>query len=321
MKRLILGATGAVAFALAGSAAAAAEQVNIGAPNWTSALAVANLVKILVEEKVGGEANLVPGTNATIYQGMDRGKGDVDVHPDVWLPNQQNYADEYVRDRGTVVLSPNFYEGRQGFCVSREFAEETQVTSIYDLARPEIAARLDSDGNGKGEIWIGAPGWASTNVNEVKLRDYGLMPFMEPIRAEQVVNVNRVGDRISKGEGVAFYCYAPEAIWSMFDIVELDEPDHDPAKYVMIQPNEDPDWFEKSRVETRDALRNVQIAYSRSLEERAPEITRLLRNIALDTDTVSAWSFEIVTNQREPAEVVREWVDANSDRIDGWLGL
>ncbi len=33
---------------------------------------------------------------------------------------------------------------------------------------------MDSDGNGKGEFWIGADGWASANVNQVKLRDYGL---------------------------------------------------------------------------------------------------------------------------------------------------
>jgi len=51
---------------------------------------------------------------------------------------------------------------------------------------------MDSDGNGKGEIWIGAPGWASANVNEVKVRDYGLQPFMEPIRADQAVMTHRM---------------------------------------------------------------------------------------------------------------------------------
>ena len=48
------------------------------------------------------------------------------------------------------------------------------ITAIEDLARPEVVKAMDSDGNGKGEFWIGADGWASANVNQVKLRDYGL---------------------------------------------------------------------------------------------------------------------------------------------------
>ena len=321
MKKMIIGVLGASVVALTAPLALAAEKVNVGAPNWTSATAIAHLIKVLVDEKVGGEATLVPGTNATIYQGMDRGKGDVDVHPDVWLPNQKNFTDEYVAAKGSVVLSSEYYDGKQGFCVSRAFQEKTGITSIYDLARPDIAQMLDSDGDGKGEIWIGAPGWNSSNVNEVKVRDYGLMPFMEPFRAEQTVNTNRVGDRIAKGEGVAFYCYAPEAIWFMHDIVQLDEPPHDPASYKMVQAAEDPDWFEKSKVASADAPRQVQIAYSKTLEARAPTITELLGKISLDTDTVSQWAFEIVVNKREPENVVREWIDANQQRVDSWLGL
>ncbi len=321
MKKTILGVLSASAIALSAPLALAAEKVNVAAPNWSSATAIAHLIKLLVDEKVGGEATLVPGTNATIYQGMDRGKGDIDVHPDVWLPNQKNFADEYVTEKGTVVLSENHYDGKQGFCVSKAFQEKTGITSIYDLARPDIAEMLDSDGDGKGEIWIGAPGWNSANVNEIKVRDYGLLPFMEPFRAEQTVNTNRVGDRIAKGEGVAFYCYAPEAIWFMHDIVQLEEPPHDPAKYKVVQASEDSEWLAKSKVETADAPREVQIAYSKSLEQRAPNIVRLLKSIALDTDTVSQWAFEMIVNKREPEEVVREWIDANPKRVDSWLGL
>jgi hypothetical protein len=61
--------------------------------------------------------------------------------------------------------------------------------------------KMDSDGNGKGEMWIGAPGWASANVNEVKVRDYDLLSFIEPIRAEESVKTARVKDSIAKNEG------------------------------------------------------------------------------------------------------------------------
>nr|WP_306116797.1 glycine betaine ABC transporter substrate-binding protein [Roseovarius sp. MMSF_3305] len=298
----------------------AAESVNIGAPPWTGAQAIAHLIAEIVETRIGGEANLVPGSNASIFQAMDQGKGDIDVHPDVWLPNQESFTKKYVDEAGTVALSDKPYEGKQSFCVSKAFSEANNVTSIFDLARPEVAEKMDSDGNGKGEIWIGAPGWASANVNEIKVRDYGLMPFMEPIRADQAVMTATVGDSIKKDIGYAFYCYSPHAIWFQYDIVRLEEPAFDPEKYIAIQPSDDPDWFEKSTVMTEDALKKVQIAYSKSLAERSPAIADLLANIQLDGETVSDFAFQI-EGGKDPADVAKEWVAANSDRVDGWLGL
>ena len=150
MKRTLIGAVCAAASLAASSNAIAAEQVNIGAPAWTGAQAIAHLIKEVVEGRIGGQANLVPGNNASIFQAMDQGRGDIDVHPDVWLPNQESFTKKYVDGAGTVVLSDKYYEGKQSFCVARDFAEQNNVTSVFDLARPEVAALMDSDGDGKG---------------------------------------------------------------------------------------------------------------------------------------------------------------------------
>lgn len=321
MKSKLKLLTAAAAFSVASSVSYAAESVNIGVPSWTGAQAIANLLKVVVETRIGGTAGLVPGNNATIFQAMDQGKGDIDVHPDVWLPNQESFTKKYVDGAGTVQLSSNAYEGNQGFCVSRNFAEANNITDIADLGRPDVAALMDSDGNGKGEMWIGAPGWASANVNEVKVRDYGLLDFIEPIRAEESVKTARVKDSIAKDEGYAFYCYKPHAIWFQFDVVMLTEPTFDPAKYIMVQPSDDADWYNKSSVATKDALKNVQIAFSKSLADRSPAIAEFFERFALTAEDVSSFAFEISGNGRDPADVANEWVNANSDRVDAWLGL
>lgn len=321
MKSKLKMLTAAAALSVASSVSFAAESVNIGVPSWTGAQAIANLLKVVVETRIGGTAGLVPGNNATIFQAMDQGKGDIDVHPDVWLPNQESFTKKYVDGAGTVQLSTNSYEGNQGFCVSRNFAEANNITDIADLGRPDVAALMDSDGNGKGEMWIGAPGWASANVNEVKVRDYGLLDFIEPIRAEEAVKTARVKDSIAKGEGYAFYCYKPHAIWFQFDVVMLSEPTFDPAKYIMVQPSDDADWYNKSSVATKDALKNVQIAFSKSLASRSPAIAEFFERFSLTAEDVSSFAFEISGNGRDPADVAADWVNANSDRVDAWLGL
>lgn len=321
MKKSIATLVSAALCLSAPGAALAAEKVNIGEPSWVGAKAIANLIKVVVEDRIGGQASLVPGNNAAIFQAMDAGNGDIDVHPDVWLPNQESFTKKYVDGAGTVELSKNSYEGKQSFCVSKAFSEKNNVKSIFDLTRPEVAKLMDSDGNGKGEIWVGAPGWASANVNEVKVRDYGLTPFMDAVRAEQSVMQARVGDSIAKGQGYAFYCYSPHAIWFLHDIVRLEEPAHDPAKYKMVQPDQDPDWFKNSYVASEDALKNVQVAYSKSLKGRSPVIYEFLQNMSLNADDVSYFAFQIAGKKRDAGEVIREWIGENSDRVDGWLGL
>lgn len=321
MNKTCVSLTLGAAISLASLSSVAAEKVNIGVPSWTGAQAIAHLLAAVVTERIGGEAELVPGNNATIFQGMDQGKGDIDVHPDVWLPNQQSFTDKYVDGAGTVQLSQNPYEGNQGFCVPTKFGKENNITDIADLGRPDVALKMDSDGNGLGELWIGAPGWASANVNEVKVRDYDLMSFIEPIRADESVKTARIKDAIAKDEGYAFYCYKPHAVWFMFDVTMLTEPTFDPAKYKMVQPSDSPDWFTESTVATKDALKNVQIAWSKSLNERSPAIAEFFGRFSLDADDVSSFAYEISGKGRDAGEVASEWIAANPDRVDAWLGL
>lgn len=321
MYKSIIGLVSAAAIAFVSAPAMASEKVAIGVPSWTGAQGIAYLLAAVVEERIGGEVEMVPGNNATIFQAMDQGKGGIDVHPDVWLPNQQSFTQKYVDGAGTVQLSKNPYEGNQGYCVSEKFGKANNITDIADLGRPDVAAKMDSNGNGKGEIWIGAPGWASANVNEVKMRDYNLLPFIEPVRTEESVKTARVKDSIAKNEGYAFYCYKPHAIWYMFDVYMLTEPKFDAAKYKMLQPSDSPDWYEKSYVATKDALKKVQIAWSKSLKDRSPAIVEFFERFQLTADDVSSFAYEISGKGREPAEVASEWVSKNSDRVDSWLGL
>ena len=128
-------------------------------------------------------------------------------------------------------------------------------------------------------------------------------------------------DSIAKGEGYAFYCYKPHAIWYMFDVTMLSEPSYDPAQYKMVQPSDSPDWYKQSMVKTKDALKSVQIAFSKSLRERSPAIYEFLERFSLTANDVSGFAFEVSGKGREPAQVAREWMEANSSRVDGWLGL
>ena len=303
------------------SVAQASDKVMIGELTWPGAKTVGHLIKVIIEEKLGGQADMVPSTNPVLFAAMDGGRGDIDVHPDLWLPNNQALVDEYVIGKKSVMLSNGYYEGRTGFCVPKYMKEEHGIKSVYDLATPKAQALFDSDGDGKGEIWVGGPGWASSNINKVKARGYGIDLFNTIGTEDEAIFYNRLEKLYKQGKGVAFYCYNPHYVHALYETVMLEEPEYDEAQYTMVQPQEDKDWFEKSNITTGDALKNVRIAYSKSLEERAPDVAKFLSNINLEAEYVSQWTYEVIINGREAEEVVREWVESNGEIVDSWIGI
>ena len=138
------------------AAPAMAADMVVGVPNWPSAVATANVIKVVLEDNLGLEVELQNGTNAVFFEGMDAGS--VHVHPEVWLPNQNNLNQKFVKEKGTVVMTAQGVAGDQAICVTKGTVERTGISSLSELSDPDMAKNFDTDGDGKGELWIGAAG-------------------------------------------------------------------------------------------------------------------------------------------------------------------
>lgn len=317
MKKLTL-LLAAAGVALSAATADAQETVMIGEPSWPGARIMANLIGQIIETRLGSEVGYAPGANAVIFAAMDGGRGDIDVHPDVWLPNQQSFVDQY---GDTVTLSEGSYEGRSGFCVPTYMVEEHNIRTVFDLATPEAQALFDSDGDGMGEIWVGASGWASTNVHLVKVRDYGIGTFLSPTTEDETVFYSRLRDLIESREGAVFYCYRPHYVHALYDVTMIEEPAFDPDQYQMVPADQSANWFEESSIFTGDEVKTVRVAFSNSLFERNPAAASFLLAIDMDAGELSALTFQVVEQGVEIDVAVADWIAENGDTIDGWLGL
>ena len=153
-----------------GSVAMAADVV-IGVPNWPSVQATAHILKVAMESKLGLSVELKSGSNKAVFEGMDAGS--IHVHPEAWLPNLDNLKRQYVDGRKTIKMNPNGAVGTQAMCVTKGTAERTGIKELKEVKNPEMAKKFDTDGDGKGEVWIGADGWGSTPIEQVRARSYG----------------------------------------------------------------------------------------------------------------------------------------------------
>lgn len=306
-----------VSAALSLSATAQAADVVIGVPNWPSVLATAHVLKVAMEENLGLEVELQNGTNPVVFEAMDSGA--MHVHPEVWLPNQSNLNQKYVADKGTVRQNPNGVAGDQAMCVTKGTADRTGITELSQLSDPDMAKNFDTDGDGKGEIWIGAAGWASTNVEKIRAKSYGYAETMNLKEMDESLALAEVDNAVAQDKDIVFFCYTPHHMFALHELVILTEPAYDESKWNVIQPTDDPEWLEKSDAGVAWNTAKLHIHYAASLESDQPEAANMLSKVSLDTDTVSAMTYALVVEKQDPAEFAAKWVAENGDTVDSWL--
>ena len=305
-------------FSMAGTVSPAfSADVVVGLQNWPSAAATAHIIKVAIEENLGLEVELQNGTNPVIFEAMD--KGSMDIMPEVWLPNQQNLYDTYVSQKGTVELNKAGMPASQGLCVPKYVADKLGVTSVEDLTDPDKAALFDTDGDGKGNMWVGNPGDASGNVEKIKAKSYGYDQTMTTDVYDETVAYANLDSAIKANKPWIGFCYKPHYIFTLHDLTVLKEPAYDETKWKVVQPTDDPDWLAKSSVSTAWPTANVHVGYRAALETEKPEVANMLKNIHLSADEVSAMTYSLVIDRKEPDAFARQWVAEHQDEVIGWF--
>lgn len=294
-----------------------AADIVIGVPNWPSVNATAHVLKVAIEQNLGLEVELQNGTNPIVFEAMDSGA--MHIHPEVWMPNQQNLHDTFVKDKGTVVMNPNGVASFQGMCVDQVTADKYDIRSIDDLTNPDNAVLFDTDGDGNGELWIGAPGWASTNIEKIRAKSYGYDQTFSLTEIDETVAYADLDNAIKAGEPWAGFCYSPHYVFALHDMQILEEPAYDEAKWQVIQPTDDPDWLEKSEAGVAWDTASLHVHYAKELEDSFPEVATMLSNVSFDTDTISEMTFALVIDKQDPLAFAEGWVAANEDAVLGWM--
>ncbi len=299
------------------SSAAFAADVVIGVPNWPSGQATAHVLKIALESKLGLEVELKDGSNKSMFEGMDAGS--IHVHPEAWLPNISHLKREFVDSKKTVKMSPSGATGTQGMCATKATAERTGLSEIKQLRDPEMAKKFDSDGDGKGEVWIGADGWGSTPIEQVRARSYGYDQTFDLKIMEEDAGLAEVEAAVKADKDIIFFCYTPHHIFATHDLVVLKEPEHEASKWIIVPPSPTPGWLEKSSAAVAWDTATLNVSYATSLEQAQPKAAAALEKVSLSTDTLTAMTHALAVEKQEPAAFAAKWVEENAPTVDSWF--
>lgn len=306
----------ALATALSTSAMAADAKVALADLNWTGAKAIAHVLKAVINGPLGSEAEIVEGLSdqAIIAAGMDKGDGSADVWTDMWMPNQQNPWDKYIRDAKTVDHNEP-YLGTQQMYIPKYMSDK--IKSFEDLNNPEIAAMFDKDGNGKGEYWAGDASWKSTKIWQVKMKSYGLTELWEPEIISDATFKAQLKASYGNQKPIMFYYWTPEWIPAAYDLHALEEP---AATEGCMKLNlDDEDWLENSEAGCKTEDAKIYVSFSKSLEKRNPAAAKFLKQVKFDPAEVNQWILKIGRDEMDPQDVAEAWIEENMDIVNEWI--
>ncbi len=302
----------AAVFGLGGRANAA--DLLIAMPNWPSGQATANILKVGIAKEFGLDADVQEIGTLNAFVGLENGT--VDIHPEVWRPNLDDVIKKFVTDKGVVVLSKRGVAAWQGICATPS-AVEKGLQTIDDLSDPEKTKILDTDGDGKGEMWIGAPTWSSTGIERVRANTYGYAKNLTLVEAEEEVAMAGLDAAVATNQPMVFACYAPHFIFDLHKIARIKEPPHDAGKWKLVSAA-DPLWISKSTASTAWSAAEFHIAYSKTFEKKHANIAAFLEKVDFSPEEVTAMSYALEVERQTPSDYAKKWVADNANRVDGW---
>ncbi|MEM7693275.1 MAG: glycine betaine ABC transporter substrate-binding protein [Pseudomonadota bacterium] len=314
---MIVPRTAAAALALvAATAVAQAETVIIGMPDWPSAQVTAHIIAGVVKDGLGHDVKLREVSTVEIIGAIDR--GEVDVHPEVWLPNSAAVVHEYQNVRGTLSLSPRSVAATQHICTTRQTQDETGISNLSDLSNPDVAQHFDTDADGRGEVWIGANTWSSTRIERVRAKSYGYDETMMLLTMPEDQAMASVDVAVALGTPIVFYCYTPHYLFALHDVVPLSEPAYDPQTWTILTPEEDPAWLARSEAKTAWQPARYHVGYATALKESHGDVAQFLDKLAISADDAEAMSYAVHVDRKDPQEVAAAWLSDNAARVTEW---
>lgn len=282
MKRIGLLVVFICIFAITGfitNAQAAKGKVEIAYVEWACATASANVVKAVLEQKLGYEVDLLPVSAAAMWQAV--ASSDVDGLTTAWLPHTHKHYMEKVKDK-VVDLGINC----EGAAIGLVVPTYVTIDSIEELNAQ--AKKFN------GEITGIDPGAGIMSLTEKALKDYNMTNF-KLMEGSGAMMTAVLKDKIKKKEWVVVTGWTPHWKFARWDLKYLKDP--------------------KNIYGGSEEIRTI---VRKGLDKDKPDVYRFLDKFhwtLADIGLVMGWN----ADGADPYDSAKRWIKENPDKVNAWL--
>ena len=277
---LILAALLVAAFAVP-SFAGDKKKVKLAYVEWDCATATTNVLKAVIEERLGYECEIIPVAAAAMWQAV--GTGDVDGLATAWLPVTRADYLKRVQDK-VVDLGPIVSGAKIGWAVP----SYVTVDSIADLNK--YADKFDDKVIGID------PGAGLMRLSEEAIDKYGLDKF-ELMEGSGATMTAALADAIKNDKWIIVTAWSPHWMFGRWDLKYLKDP-----KKVLGESE------------------TINTIVRKGLDKDMPEVYAFLDKFAWkdanQLQMVMAWNQEKGT---DPYDNAKRFIKENKAQVDSWL--
>ncbi|HVY04645.1 MAG TPA: glycine betaine ABC transporter substrate-binding protein [Burkholderiales bacterium] len=250
--------------------------------------AVTGAVVHEVLERLGHVVEVRPGPHDEIFPML--GQGAIDLMAACWLP--EGHAAYWAKYGENAVEVATLYDGARFFWAVPDYIPESEVASIADLAKPEVAQRMTRLIQGIGTAAV------ITTVSQKAVGEYGLDALGYSLRPGKPAEwIGAYDAAVAEQRWIVFPTWAPQYL----------------NRGGKLRPLQDP----------RGVLGGVNHALlvaPRGRFEALPAATRaVLARIELGLEGVTEMDWLVNVEKKTPREAARTWMQANESRVAGWL--
>lgn len=241
-----------------------------------------------VLERLGHPVEVREGAHEVIFPLL--GRGEVDLLAAAWLP--KGHAAYWERYGDQAIQLAVLYDDARFFWGVPDYVPADLVRSVEDLAKPEVAGRMERTIQGIG------PGAGITVFSLQMMKAYGLEQAGYTFRTGTTADWVGAFERgVAERRWVVLPTWQPQFLNQAYNIRPLEEP--------------------KGLLGALD--RAVLVAHKEFPSKVPPRTLTVLRRISLGVPAVTAMDYAVNVEKKTPREAARIWMAANHAVVEDWF--
>ena len=277
--------------------AAEEKTVRLSYVEWSETVAATNMVKTIIQEKLGHACEIVPMTADKMWEAVATGK--VDGMVAAWLPTTHGHYYEQYKDQ-IVDLGPNMVGTQIGLVVpditvGRQTASSGQRNEPYIKANSIPDLKKYADKFNRRIIGIDPEAGIMKKTREA-LREYGLYNY-ELVKGSEVSMVAELSNAVRKQRWIVVTGWEPHWKFARWKLKFLDDP--------------------KNIFGGKEEIHTI---VRPGLKEDMPDVYRFLDNYnwaPADLEQLMIWIQE--DEGMYPGEKALRYIRYHGDQVQSWL--
>jgi glycine betaine/proline transport system substrate-binding protein len=305
------GGAAATTEATGGDTGGTAEEcgtVTINEQAWAGSTANTYIAKHVLENELGCKVEVTKIAEIPVFQAMADGK--VDAVLEDW-----QHVDQYktfIDEGGTVVQGgPLGVEGHIGWFIPKYVMDANPEFKTWEGLKGKEDLFKTAESGSQGMFLGGDPSYVQKDQELIKALG---LNFKHVTAGAEPAQVARWTQLYKQEKPVIFYWYTPQYLNQEYDLAEVELPPR--------TPNCKDDAKAGGDVAQYKCAYDVTIInklFSKEFAESGSPAYEVLKNMKLTNEDQEAVAKAIAGDKKDPEEAAKEWVDANSDTVQGWL--